>query len=184
MTAIQVNRRRVKPHVYVWRYVSGNWMDGRRRTNRTAMQRGTMPKAACNWWNRKPRLATAGWRDIPPILAITLLVSWVTAHYWLFAMDLLLILVLGVPRVRVIYHEFRDWWHRQFRAKRSIRVHDDRYQLENRQSPIDEAAAIADIWVSPEDPVDTQVKENLTREGMKEHVDNGAVNDYMPLFRD
>ena len=47
---------------FVWRYLTGDHLDGKRRTNATWFQRGTVPAHHVNWWTGKPRFNRMLWR--------------------------------------------------------------------------------------------------------------------------
>lgn len=47
---------------YLWRYFTGQHLDGKARTNATWTKRGTAPSHHVNWWNAKPRLGRMAWR--------------------------------------------------------------------------------------------------------------------------
>lgn len=47
---------------YLWRFLTGNHMDGVERMNTSWLRRGTEPEHHDNWWNRKARLERAAWR--------------------------------------------------------------------------------------------------------------------------
>lgn len=48
---------------FVWRFFSGQHLDGWERMNTSWLRRGTEPAHKSNWWNRKARLERAAWRD-------------------------------------------------------------------------------------------------------------------------
>lgn len=47
---------------FLWRWFTGNHLDGKRRTNATWFKKGTVPPHHCNWWSAKPRFHRSIWR--------------------------------------------------------------------------------------------------------------------------
>jgi hypothetical protein len=115
------NTSRPSVAIFLWRYFSGNHLDGQARTNAGWFSSGNSPTHHANWWTSKPRIQRAMWRwaiiGIPagliaayayaPTIHVNLTVFIALAVFpYLFHHGTMKALRL-VPRTRVVYAEDR-----------------------------------------------------------------------------
>jgi len=63
---------------FTWRYLTGQHLDGVKRTDATWFSRGTSPAHHVNWWSEKPRFNRMMWRWF----IILLPTGWFIALYY------------------------------------------------------------------------------------------------------
>lgn len=56
------NNKHPSLSTYLWRFFTGQHLDGRKRTNATWFKRGTIPSHHVNWWTSKPIFHRMLWR--------------------------------------------------------------------------------------------------------------------------
>lgn len=86
--------------VFLWRYTTGNHLDGKARTNATWFTRGTAPSHHVNWWSSKPRSHRMIWRWA--IIAIP--AGLIAAYKFAPAIHINLTLLVGLMFFPYLFH--------------------------------------------------------------------------------
>lgn len=86
--------------IFLWRFFTGNHLDGRPRTNATWFRRGTAPSHHVNWWNAKPRFHRAIWR-----WALVLIPTlWLIAYHYSPVYGINLTLIITLCALPYVFH--------------------------------------------------------------------------------
>lgn len=86
--------------VYVWRYFTGDFLDGKQRTNATWTKPGTAPSHHLNWWASKPRIKRLIWR-----WAIVLFpTAWITCYAFAPSYGINLMVIITLACIPYVFH--------------------------------------------------------------------------------
>lgn len=99
------NNTHARLAIHLWRFFSGNHLDGRARTNATWLKRGTAPSHHVNWWNAKPRFHRMIWRW--GMIGIPML--WIIAYSISPSFDINLIVILSLCVIPYLFHHGVLW---------------------------------------------------------------------------
>lgn len=94
------HERHPRLSVFLWRFFTGNHLDGKARTNATWFKRGTAPSHHVNWWNAKPRAHRMTWR-----LGIVFIpAGWITAYSFAPTYGINLMVILTLCALPYLFH--------------------------------------------------------------------------------
>jgi hypothetical protein len=86
--------------VFLWRFFSGNHLDGKRRTDASWLRKGAVPPHHVTWWTSKPRALRAAWRWT----LITIPSVWGIAYAYAPSWRINIVLLFTIATVPYLFH--------------------------------------------------------------------------------
>jgi hypothetical protein len=86
--------------VFMWRYITGNHLDGNARTDAGWFTRGTSPAHHVNWWSAKPRAHRMIWRWAIICIPTALILAYKFAH----TIKVNLTILIGLAILPFLFH--------------------------------------------------------------------------------